>query len=341
MKTMKFAFAGALACLALSGCSPNNNGAGGASPSNGAPPGGTPTSSGGGATAGGGASGKTYTIGLSQCNLGEPYRVQMNKDIEAAAAKHPEIKLIERDAQAKSETQQAQVREFVQQKVDLILISPLEARPLARPVEEAMDAGIPVIVLDRKIQSDKYTCFIGGDNVKIGQEAGKYMAQLLGGKGNIIEIQGLGTSSPAKDRHDGFMEGIKGTSIKVLASTDCQWMEPIAQKEMASDLSRFPQIDAVYGQNDPSAHGAYLAARQEGKGREKTIKFIGIDALPTEGIHYVKDGILTATFQYPTGGEEAIDNALKILKKETVQKDIILGTKRFTKDDVDKGGTPL
>jgi ribose transport system substrate-binding protein len=334
MKTMQFAFTGLLACLAFGGCSPNNG-------NNAAPPSGAGTTGGTPPTPAAGGAGKTYAIGLSQCNLGEPWRVQMNKDIEAAAARHPEIKLIERDAQNNSETQQSQMQEFVQQKVDLILITPKEARPLTRPVEEAMAAGIPVIVLDRKIQSDKYTCFIGGDNVKIGQEAGKYMVQVLGGKGDVVEIQGLGTSTPAKERHDGFMEGIKGSNIKIISSVDCKWLEPEAQKEMASTLSRFPKIDAVYGHNDPSAHGAYQATLQEGKGREKQIKFIGIDALPTEGVHYVKDGILTATFQYPTGGAEAIDTALKILKGEKFEKNIVLGTRRFTKESVDTGGTAL
>ncbi len=329
MKTMKFAFVGALACLVLCGCNDNKGPNGPDSTGNPA----TPPSTGGAQ--------KTFTIGMSQCNLGEPWRVQMNADIAEAAAKHPEIKVIFRDAQNRSETQQSQMREFVQQKVDLILLSPKEARPLTRPVEEAMDAKIPVIVLDRKIQGDKYTCFIGGDNVKIGREAGKYMVQLLGGKGDIVELKGLETSTPAKERHDGFMEGIQGSNIKILVSVDCQWLEPNAQREMTSALSRFPKIDAVYGHNDPSAHGAYKAAEQEGKGREKQIKFIGIDSLPTEGVRYVKDGILTATFQYPTGGAEAIDNALKILKGEKFEKNIVLGTKRFTKESVDKGGTPL
>ena len=329
MKHRNLLFAGMLACAALVGCSNNPSSSGN-------------TTSGGTDTKLSGTSGgKTYTIGMSQCNLGEPWRVQMNADVEAAAAKHPEIKLIARDAQNKSETQQSQMREFIQQHVDLIIISPKESRPLTRPVEEAMDAGIPVIVLDRKIEGDKFTCFIGGDNVKIGREAGKYMVKLLGGKGEIVELKGLGTSTPAKERHDGFMEGIKGSEIKVVFDADCQWLEPNAQREMTSGLSRFPNIVAVYGHNDPSAHGAYKAAEQEGKGREKQIKFIGIDALPNEGVRYVKDGILTATFQYPTGGTEAIENALKILKKETVEKNITLGTKLFTKETTEKGGETL
>lgn len=286
-------------------------------------------------------SGKKYVIGMSQCNLGEPWRVQMNADIKDAAAKHPELTVLYKDAQNKTPVQQAQVKEFVEQGVDLIIISPKEALPLTKPVAEAMAAGIPVIVLDRKVEGDKYTCFIGGDNVKIGTEAGKYMVKLLGGKGNVVELKGLMTSTPGQERHKGFMEGIKGSQIKIIFDADCHWLEPDAQREMKSALSRSPQIDAVYGHNDPSAHGAYLATKQEGKGREKAIKFVGIDSLPHEGVRYVKDGILTATFQYPTGGGEAIDCALKILNGEKVEKNIILGTKLFTKDTVDKGGQPL
>lgn len=285
---------------------------------------------------------KKYVIGMSQCNLGEPWRVQMNADLAAAAKEHAneiDIKFV--DAQNKSETQQAQVRDFVQQRVDLIIISPKESRPLTRPVAEAVDAGIPVIVLDRAVEGDKYTAFIGGDNKKIGEEAGKFINKILGGKGNVVELRGLMTTVPAHDRHDGFMEGIKGSQIKIIADPDCQWLEPNANREMKSILSTQPKIDLVYGHNDPSAHGAYMAALQEGKGREKQIKFVGIDALPTEGVKYVKDGILTATFQYPTGGKEAIETALKILKKQPFDKDTKLGTRIFTKDNVDRGGEPL
>jgi len=282
-----------------------------------------------------------YVIGMSQCNLGEPWRVQMNADIKAAADKHPELKVLFTDASNNTSTQQAQVREFITQAVDLIIISPKESRPLTKPVAEAIDTGIPVIVLDRKVEGDKYTCFIGADNVKIGREAGKYMVKLLGGKGKVVELKGLMTSTPGQERHEGFMQGIKGSQIEIIFSADCHWLEPDAQREMKSALSRFPQIDAVYAHNDPSAHGAWKAAQMEGKGREKSIKFIGIDALPHEGVRYVKDGILSATFQYPTGGAEAIDIALKILKGEKVPKNVTLGTRIFTKDNVGKGGEPL
>lgn len=283
----------------------------------------------------------SFTIGMSQCNLGEPWRVQMNEDIKRAAAEHPELQVVFKDAQNKTEQQQAQVREFITQGVDLIIISPKEAVPLTEPVAEAMKAGIPVIVLDRKIEGDNYTCFIGGDNVLIGREAGKYLVKLLGGKGKVVELKGLETSTPAGERHQGFMEGIKGSNIEIIFSADCQWLEPIAQKEMNSALSRFAQIDAVYGHNDPSAHGAYMAAKQEGKGREKTIKFIGIDALPHEGVKYVEEGILSATLEYPTGGKEAIEVAMKVLRGETVPKTITLGTRLFTLGNVAQGGLAI
>ena len=151
-----------------------------------------------------------------------------------------------------------------------------------------------------------------------------------------MELKGLETSVPSHDRHNGFMEGIKGSQIEIVFNADCKWLEPEAKKEMQSALTQHQQIDAVYGHNDPSAHGAYLAAKQAG--RDKEMKFIGIDALPHEGVQYVKEGILAATFEYPTGGAEAIDTALKILGGGQVAKRITLGTKRFTKDNADKGG---
>ncbi len=272
-----------------------------------------------------------YVIGMSQCNLGEPWRVQMNADLKAAAEKHPEVKMLFKDAQNDTPTQQSQVREFIAQGVDLLIISPKESRPLTKPVAEVMAAGIPVIVLDRRVEGDNYTSFIGGDNIEIGREVGKHLVKVLAGKGNVVMLRGLSTTSGSIERTQGFMEGIKGSQIKIIFDADCKWLGPNAQSEMKSALSRYPQIDAVYGQNDPMAYGAYLAAKQEGKGREKTIKFVGVDGLPHEGVSYVKQGILSATFVYQTGGEEAVKNALDILHGQKVPKEQILKTKAVLK----------
>jgi len=296
-------------------------------------------SSGPAAPSGGTQQKSTYTIGMSQCNLGEPWRVEMNANVKAAADKHPSLKVVFKDAQNDTLKQRAHVEEFVSAGVDLIIISPKEAQPLTEPVAKAMDAGIPVIVLDRRLLGDKYTCFIGADNKKIGRAAGQWIASKLGGKAKVVELKGLMTSTPGQDRHSGFREGIAGSGIDVVFEADMKWLEPDARKEMESALSRFDKIDLVYAHNDPGAHGAYLAAKAAG--REKEMLFVGIDALPQEGVAYVSQGILSATFQYPTGGAEAIDAALKILRGEKVPKEITLGSRLFTKENVARGGEPL
>jgi ribose transport system substrate-binding protein len=301
--------------------------------------GGCGNQSGDSATPSGAAPSRTYTIGMSQCNLGEPWRVEMNANVKTAASKHPELKVVFKDAQNDTLKQRAHVEEFVSAKVDLLIISPKEAQPLTEPVAKAMDAGIPVIVLDRGLIGDKYTCFIGADNKKIGKAAGEWVKQKLGGKGKIVELKGLMTSPPGQDRHSGFVDGIAKSGIEVVFEADMKWLEPDARKEMESALSRYPQIDLVYAHNDPGAHGAYLAAKAAG--REKNILFVGIDALPQEGVAYVSQGILAATFQYPTGGQEAIDVALKVLKGEKVPKQITLGSRLFTPENAKQGGEAL
>jgi len=280
-----------------------------------------------------------YVIAMSQCNLNEPWRIQMNADIKRAAEKYKDkLVVVYKDAQADSLRQRAQVEEFLIAGVDLLIISPFEAVPLTEPVAKAFKK-VPVIVLDRRVMGDQYTQFIGADNKKIGKFAGQWIAQTLGGKGKVVELKGMMTSVPAQDRNSGFREGIKGSGLEVLFDVDYSWMEENARKEMESALSRFPKIDLVYAHNDPGAHGAYLAAKAAG--REKQMLFVGIDALPQEGVAYVKQGILAASFQYPTGGDVAIEQALKILGGDKVPKEITLGSRIFTSKNVDKGGDEL
>jgi ribose transport system substrate-binding protein len=277
-----------------------------------------------------------WTIGMSQCNLGEPWRVQMNLDIKNAAEKHPELKLVFKDAQNDSLTQRAQIEEFVNAGVDLLIVSPKEAAPLTPPVAAAYEKGISVIVLDRRVLGDEYTSFIGADNKKIGRAAGEWIVKRLAGKGRVVELKGLMTSTPGQDRHSGFLEGIRGSQIEVIFEADMKWLEPEARGEMESALARFKTIDLVYAHNDPGAHGAYLAALAAG--REKDIIFVGIDGLPHEGQVYVRQGILEASFEYPTGGREAVAAALEILNGKSVPREIVLNSRVFTRENIDRGG---
>jgi len=266
----------------------------------------------------------------------------MNADVRAAAEAHNNLRVIFKDAQNESLTQRAQVEEFVEQGVDLIIISPKEAAPLTRPVAEVYQRGTPVIVLDRAVQGDLYTTFIGADNVRIGREAGRWIREKLDGAGKIVELKGLMTSVPGQDRNQGFLQGLeleRNPGLEIVFSGEMQWLEPNARREMESALATNSDIDVVYAHNDPGAHGAWLAAR--GVGREGDMMFVGIDALPHEGQQYVVQGIMDATFLYPTGGAEAIENALDILNGREVPKHLTLGTRLFTPENVAAGGEPI
>ena len=269
---------------------------------------------------------------MSQCNLGEPWRVQMNADIARAAASRPNLQIVYKDAQNDSLTQRAQVEELFAQGIELLIISPKESAPLTKPVAEVYAKHIPVIVLDRAVEGDQFTTFIGADNRAIGKAAGEFIAETLGGKGNVVEIKGLPGSTPARDRSEGFREAIASfPGIKIVHDPVANWLREEAMSQMEAALSANEKIDLVYAHNDPMAVGAWLAARA--KGRESAIRFVGIDGLPglDGGRQAVTDGKLAATFVYPTGGKEAVDIAVRILKGESVPHRITLPTERITR----------
>lgn len=256
-----------------------------------------------------------YVIGMSQCNLGEPWRVAMNDQIAMAAEKHPEFEVIFADAAQDNSKQIADIENFVQMGVDLIITSPNEATPLTNAVSAAYDAGIPVILLDRKIDGDKYTQFIGADNVDMGRIAGEYVADtLLPNGGKVCEIKGLEGTSGGIDRDNGFREGIKkNDKIEIVAVNNADWLREKAITVAEEMLQTNDEIDLFLALNDPMAEGAYIAAKNAGK--EGDILFVGFDGLPTPdgGIRSVMDGRLSMTQVYPTGGTEAIESAYQLL----------------------------
>jgi ribose transport system substrate-binding protein len=286
------------------------------------------------------AQSKKYRFGFSQVTTVEPWRVQFNKDMKKEADQHAEVELIITDGQDKTEKQVQDIENLIQQGVDVLIISPKESAGLTGVTLKAIDAKIPVIILDRNVDTDKITQFIGGDNKVIGQAAGQYAVKLLGGagsaKGNIIELWGGMGTQPAHDRHDGFQEFVgKESGIKsLLQPIDTDWKQQKGYEVMSTALKSNDSVDLVYGHNDPVAYGAYLAAKDAG--REKEIKFLGIDGLPNEGVTWVSKGQLTATFLYPTPGAEGVRQALKIVKGEKVEKKIILPTKTIDKTNADQ-----
>ena len=256
-----------------------------------------------------------YVIGMSQCNLGEPWRVAMNDQIAMAAEKHPEFEVIFADAAQDNSKQIADIENIVQMGVDLIITSPNEATPLTNAVSAAYDAGIPVILLDRKIDGDKYTQFIGADNVDMGRIAVEYVADTILPDGVMVcEIKGLEGTSGGIDRDNGFREGIKkNDKIEIVAVNNADWLREKAITVAEEMLQTNDEIDLFLALNDPMAEGAYIAAKNAG--REGDILFVGFDGLPTPdgGIRSVMDGRLSMTQVYPTGGAEAIESAYQLL----------------------------
>ena len=274
-----------------------------------------------------------FYIGVSQCSDDE-WRHQMNNEMLREALFYDGVEVEIRTSKDDNIKQKNDIRYFIDNKVDLLIVAPNEAAPITPVVEEAYNKGIPVIVVDRRILSDKYTAYVGADNYEIGKSVGKYVANMLNGKGTVIEISGLAGSSPAIDRHQGFINAISSyKDIQLLAKEDGAWLQSQAEEKMNKLLDDYPQIDVVYAQNDRMAAGAYAAALN--KHRENNIRFIGIDALPGEGygLEHVLSGKLNATFIYPTGGDVVMQTAMDILNKRDFLRENILKTSVVDSDN--------
>ncbi len=284
-----------------------------------------------------------FLIGMSQANKGEPWRQAMNDQIAAAAKAYPELEVVFADAAQNNAKQVADVENFLQQGIDLLIISPNEAAPLTDVVAKAFDKGIPVIVLDRKVNGEKYTMWIGADNVLIGKKAGEYVAKWCKDKAiapcNVLEIRGLEGATPAKERGDGFREGIASNpDVTIIASQNADWLREKAIPVSQSMFAANPEFNVVYGHNDPMAEAAIISAENAKIDLSDKI-VIGIDGLPTldGGIKSVMDGRISVTYVYPTGGAEAIDWAVKILEKGVEpERTVVLETIEITKDNAEE-----
>jgi ribose transport system substrate-binding protein len=232
------------------------------------------------------------------------------------------------------------VENFLQQGIDLLIISPNEAAPLTDVVANVCAEGVPVIVLDRKVNGDQFTMWIGADNEEIGQRAGEYAANYCAEQNfdpcNIIEIRGLEGSTPAKERGDGFRAGIASNpSATIIAQQNADWLREKAIPVSQAMFQANPDVQVVYTHNDPMTEAAIISAQNAGLNLDE-ILFIGIDALPTPdgGIRSVIDGRIDVTYVYPTGGAEAIDYAVQILEQgETPPAEVVLETEEVVAEN--------
>lgn len=273
-----------------------------------------------------------YRIGFSQCVSGDNWRKNMHEGMMRELSFYPEISLEISKAGGDLQKQNQQIQAFIDKKVDVLIVSANDKDAHTPWIEKAFVLGIPVIILDRRISSDKYTAFVGAENEVVGRNAGIYANTLLGGKGTILEIAAAPNSSPTIGRHSGFVKALK--KYPDLHFTEPFWVGVNFQDSLAKYLNRHSSIDLIFAHNDRFA----LEAQQVCKRLHLTdkIKIIGVDGLagPNEGLDMVNKGMINATILYPTGGEEAIQTAVKILKKQPFRRENKLFTTVITPENV-------
>jgi ribose transport system substrate-binding protein len=266
-----------------------------------------------------GSDGKKLVI-FSQCNNAEPYRAAQNESFRTLWAQHPEVTFEIMDAQQDNSRQISQVETAIRRNPDLLIIAPNERGPLSDISGRAKAAGIPVIMLERDIEDhNNYTTWIMSDNYAIGALVGDYIVQHLtqkygSPKGNIVDLQGLLGVEGEYNRNDGAWDVMKKyPDIKSAQTAVCNWLQSDARQRMTEILRVQPDIDVVYGHNDPMAVGGYLSAQE--LGRDKDMIFIGVDGLngAEGGIKKVIDGVLAASFVYPLCTDKAVEIGYKLL----------------------------
>lgn len=271
--------------------------------------------------------GEKIKVGFSQAMTTDDWRKQMNSSIKIEASLRPEVDLKVSDANNNIKKQIEDIERFIANKVDVIIVSPIQSKPLTAVVEKSIKAGIPVLVVDRKIDGENYTAYLGADNIEIGRIALRYIISHSKGSGKIIEITGANGSSPAYERSLGFDQIInENKRFKVGNTIHGDWEKESVKGPLKTILLQNPDIEYIFAHNDRMALSAWETAKT--LGLEKKIKFIGVDGLNTVngGIELVKNGVLDATILYPTGGNEALKLALKMYNKEPISKNNILNT---------------
>jgi ABC-type sugar transport system substrate-binding protein/AraC-like DNA-binding protein len=276
-----------------------------------------------------------YVIGISQCSE-DIWRDKQNAELKMGAYFHDNVELKFAAAYDSDERQVQQIDSLVATGIDLLIVAPNQVSTISPAIDRAYDKGIPVIVFERKTSSQKYTAFISADNYEMGHVMGEYIASRLGGKGNVLEIKGLEGSSPAIERHNGFMDAIKGyPGIKVVGSLQGDWTETTANERTKQwlDNNKDVHVDLVFGANDRTAMGARKAFSPLTS--YPTPLYCGIDGLPGKngGIQLVRDSLLDASYIYPTHGDQIIDLAIKILEGKPYEKETMMMSALVTRDN--------
>jgi ribose transport system substrate-binding protein len=277
-------------------------------------------------SAAGGRSGSTEaapgaaTVGLAISTMDNPFFVAVRDGAEAEA-KVDGIHLITVDAQNDSAKQIAGVEDLIQKKVPVILLNPTDSDAVANVVKEATAAGIKVISLDRAVNGAAVSSHIASDNVTGGRMAGEFLLKKLGGKGNLVELEGIPGSSAARERGEGFDSAIEGKpGVKLVAKQPANFDRAQGLTVMENILQGNRDIQGVFAQNDEMALGARRAIDEAGL---KNVEVVGFDATP-DAVAAVKAGKLAATVQQRPQliGKMGVDAARLLIERKPVEQNI-------------------
>jgi len=255
------------------------------------------------------------TIGLAISTLNNPFFVDLEAGAKAKAAEL-NVKLVTLDSQDDSATEMSNVEDLINQGVDVIMINPTDSDAVKSAVEAANKANIPVITLDRGANGGTVVSHIASDNVAGGKLAGEYIVELLGGKGKVVELEGIPGASAARDRGEGFNSAIAGTDLKVVAKQTANFDRAQGLTVMENILQAQPEIDAVFAHNDEMALGALEAIKASGR----NILVVGFDATDDAKAAVAKGEMAATVEQLPKEiGSLGIETAVKVLNGEKVE----------------------
>lgn len=277
--------------------------------------------------------GEQYVIGMAIVGLQHPFFTEMKKHMDAEAERQG-VKLIVMDATSDVGKQMSQIEDLIQQDVDLLVVAPIDASALVAGIEKANEAGIPVVVVDRRVAGGEYISFASTDNVEIGRAAGNYIATRLGGKGKVVEIEGQHGAGPTIDRGAGFNEVIATyPEIEVVFRQPGEFNRAKGMEVTENVIQSGQEFDAIFCHNDEMAGGAREAlAAHDLTGK---IILVGVDA-QADAMQGLQDGTQDATFIYPPqSGKEGLIQGLNYLRGEPVQPEVWLPSALVTKGNVE------
>lgn len=279
---------------------------------------------------------RKYVVAFAQDTMANDWRAAQVRDLKNALARQADIEFVFTDANGDTARQVQDIENLVAQGVDVLITSPRDAELMREPIARVQRKGIPVILLSRRVSGEEFTHFITADNRAIARQAARYLAKRLNGKGNILVLQHIPTTTPGQLRTEGFNDELKHhPGLKVVAVKRADSLRALAIQRVEEALAEKISFDAIYAQSDSMALGAILALRKAGLDPKK-IPITGIDYIG-EAREAIRAGDLDASFTYPTFGKEGAAAAIKLLHGGRLEKkEVTVDSVAVTRENVER-----